>query len=327
MSTQAVPFRGGAVATDDEAERNAERAFASGPVVLMADVSEFQPDINDAAYLRWSKAIGIRAAYGTSHQDRAWYGGARRQALHDGGARFLSIYHYLVAGQDGSVQADVLHSQVGAIQPGEVIVADYEEGQHGMLSAWYARMLGHGYPHAQLWAYTGESFGAANGALPVEWIAAYRASEPTSPHKLWQFTADFQVPGVGTADCSVFHGTIDQLAALAYKGQPPPVAQVGFTAPRNFTVSAGASNIRVARVDAPSRKPAPVDHYMVWVFNGSFPSLSTLMGTYPRYMKAAPASFGALGSVPAGAHMTARVVAYAANGEASAYADTHFRMP
>ena len=40
------------------------------------------------------------------------------------------------------------------------------------------------------------------------------------PHLLWQFTDAYQVPGIGTCDCSVYHGTIDQLAALAYAGQP-----------------------------------------------------------------------------------------------------------
>jgi hypothetical protein len=330
MADQRRAFRAGAVSAGPG--KTAEAATAdvaarfSGPVVLLADISEFQADIDDAKYLKWSKAIVIRAAYGTSHQDRSWFGGQRRQLLHDGGARFLGIYHYLVSGQDGAKQADVLHSQIGAIQPGEVIIADFEEGQKAMLSAWYGRMLAHGYPNAQLWAYTGEFFGEENGVLPVEWIAAYRATEPTSPHKLWQFTPTFMVPGVGLADCSVFRGTMDQLAALAYQGGPPPVAATGFSAPRNLAVRAGDSTVSITGIDPPSRKPGPVDHYRVWAYKGSFPSVSTLMPTYPRFMKAAPATFGALGAVPGGTHMTARVVAYTAAGEASAYADAHFEM-
>jgi len=35
-------------------------------------------------------------------------------------------------------------------------------------------------------------------------------------------TDAFAVPGVGTADCSVFHGSIDDLAALAYQGAKAP---------------------------------------------------------------------------------------------------------
>ena len=99
---------------------------APGPVVLMADCSEFQPDIHDAAYLRWSKAIVIRALYGT-RVDRAWYGGARRDALHAGGARFVGIYAYITS-QDVTAQAKAMISLLGKLRPGEKVIADIEEG-------------------------------------------------------------------------------------------------------------------------------------------------------------------------------------------------------
>lgn len=204
----------------------------TGVYTLLADISEFQPDVDDSAYLQWSKAVVIRAAYGDAHDDQAWYGGQRRTDLHKGGAQFLGIYQYLVAGQDGTGQANALHALAGGLQKGEVFIADYEEGQHSMLSAWYNRMLALGYSDKYLWTYTGLNFGQANGALPVQWIAAYQAGEPSSSHTLWQFTDRYSFPGViGTADCSVFHGDIGQLAALAYGGtvtpapQPPPPAE------------------------------------------------------------------------------------------------------
>jgi len=190
---------------------------ASGPRTYLADISEFQPDIADAAYLAWSKAIVFRAMYGSAHDDAAWYGGSRRAALHAGGARFIGIYMYLAAGQDGAAQARAFHQLVGAIQPGEVFIADFEEGSHGLLTAWYNEMIAlYGQqiaPH--LWTYTGLNFGAAQGVLPVQWLADYTSAEPASPHKLWQFTSAYPVPGVGSCDCSVFHGTIDELAGLA----------------------------------------------------------------------------------------------------------------
>jgi len=185
--------------------------------VLLADCSEWEPNINDAAYLAWSRAVVIRAAYGDAHDDAAWYGGARRAALHKGGAQFLGVYQYLVAGQDGAAQAQAFHHLVGPIQPSEVFIADFEQGSHSMLSSWYNTMLslyGKGIA-PYLWTYTGLSFGEANGALPVQWIADY-STEPSSPHLLWQFTDAYQVPGVGTADCSRFNGSIAQLAAHAY---------------------------------------------------------------------------------------------------------------
>ena len=302
-------------------------ALSGAPAVLLADISEFEPRVDDPAYLDWSQAIVIRAAYGTSHQDKAWYGGARRQLLHDGGARFLGIYQYLAAGQDGAAQADVLHSQVGALQPGEVLIADFEEGQHSMLTAWYNRMLAHGYPQRCLWTYTGLFFGQAHMALPVEWVAAYGQAEPGTAHRLWQFTDAFPVPGVGLADCSVFHGTISQLAALAYQPLPPPAPHPEFSAPRNVRVHAGSSTVSIGRVDPPASVPGPVSYYRVWVYEGSFPHAADLMPTYPRFMRSAPATFGALGNVDPGTHMTARVVAFTAAGQASAYADAHFEMP
>jgi len=197
---------------------------AAAPQVLLADISEFQPNINDPVYLQWSKAIVIRALYGTAHADQSWFGGDRRKQLHDGGAQFLGIYQYLIAGQDGGAQAQAFHDLVGPIQPGEVFIADFEEGAKPMLTAWYNKMLSL-YGNAiqpYLWTYTGLNFGNAAGVLPVQWIAAYQASEPASPHVLWQFTDAYQVPGVGTCDCSVYHGTITQLAALAWQAPAPP---------------------------------------------------------------------------------------------------------
>jgi hypothetical protein len=195
--------------------------------VLLADISEFDPSIADAAYLAWSKAVAIRAAYGDAHDDRAWYGGQRRALLHAGGAKFLGVYQYLVAGQSGAAQARAFHALVGAIEPGEVFIADFEEGNRGVLEAWRAEMLSlYGQAIAPyLWAYTGLYFGEAQGVLPVQWIADYGAPEPSTPHKLWQFSDSYQVPGVGVADCNVFHGTIGELAALAYqpsRPKPPP---------------------------------------------------------------------------------------------------------
>lgn len=193
----------------------------AGPSVLLADISEFQPDIADAAYLAWSKAIVIRAAYGT-RTDAAWYGGARRSQLLAGGAQFLGIYQYLVAGQDAAAQARALVSIIGKLNKGEVVICDLEEGagnQHARLSAW-ATVIGGALGDAP-WCYSGLWFAQSAGIAPVAWVAAYQSAEPAPPHRLWQFTDAYKVPGVGTCDCSVFHGTMAQLAALAHGGSQP----------------------------------------------------------------------------------------------------------
>ena len=76
-------FRAGGQPSADAGK--AAALSGSGARTLLADISEWQPDLNDAAYLKWSRALVIRAAYGDAHDDQAWYGGARRAAFWAGG--------------------------------------------------------------------------------------------------------------------------------------------------------------------------------------------------------------------------------------------------
>jgi hypothetical protein len=225
---QPVPFRAGRTGETPPlaaaAAHLAAPSAASSQVVLMADCSEFQPDIHDATYLRWSKAIVIRALYGT-RVDKAWFGGARRDALHAGGARFIGIYAYITS-QDITAQAKALISLLGHLRPGEKLIADIEEGPGSQQARWvtWAKAVNAGLGDPP-WDYSGLNYAAAHGLQPVTWVAAYQHTEPPVTHKLWQFTDAFTVPGVGTADCSVFHGSIDQLAALAYQGAKAPAKE------------------------------------------------------------------------------------------------------
>jgi hypothetical protein len=304
-----TPFRAGG--TDVAASATAALAVpeAVAPKVLLADVSEWNPQVADAAYLAWSKAIVIRAMYGDAHDDHAWYGGQRRALLHQGGARFVGIYAYLVAGQSGAAQAQAFRRLVGAIEPGEVFVADFEEGAKPVLSAWYGEMLSLYGPgiHPYLWTYSGLDFGQAEGVLPVEWIAAYGQAEPSSPHRLWQFTSAFAVPGVGTCDASVFHGTIDELAALAYQAAP---AEWTYGLPRNLVAAGGHTSVRLTW-QPPLGAPAPPAEYLVFIYRGSVPDRSTLVPTYPRTVTGT--SFEG-GSLERGQAYTAHVVAAGPGG-------------
>lgn len=208
-------------------------AAAVAPVTLCADVSEYQPDIADHIYLKWSQAIIIRCAYGTNHDDRAWYGGDRRAQLHKHGVKFLGIYIYLRASQDPVAQAGTVIRLVGAMQPGEKIICDLEEGTGNQQPRWVAFR---NRIKAELgdtpWLYSGLFFARDHGLTAVDWIAAYQAAEPAVPHKLWQFTSSYTVPGIpGKTDCSRFHGTADQLAALAWQ---PATAAKAFAAPPNL---------------------------------------------------------------------------------------------
>jgi hypothetical protein len=230
-------FRAGTV-PGEAAPELAPAAAVTG--VLCADISEFQPDLHDAAYLAWSRAVVVRAMYGDTHDDGAWYGGARRDALHAGGALFTGIYQYLVAGQDAAAQAHALVNLVGHLRQGEKLICDLEEGPAGEQSArWrqWSAVITAAYGHAaDPWLYSGEYF-AQSAGLDPQWEAAYGATEPGGSHLLWQFTDSYPVPGVGTADCSVYRGSIDQLAAHGWQAAPvkpppkPPVKPVTPPAP------------------------------------------------------------------------------------------------
>jgi hypothetical protein len=283
--TRKAPFRAGGTDLGLLTPAALDLVAATGNTYL-ADVSEFEPDVADAAYLAWSKAIVIRAAYGDAHDDKAWYGGARRAALHAGGAQFLGIYQYLVAGQGGAAQASALHSLVGALQPGEVLIPDFEEGQHAMLTAWYNQMTalyGAGIGK-YLWTYSGLYFGQSQGVLPVQWLADYTSVEPSSPHTLWQFTSSFNVPGVGPADCSLYHGTVAQLAALAYQA---PSSNWTFGPVRDLRLLGGKSTFLVsgqspdAYVGTPPGAPGVVS-YEVTCSAG--PALSGALAGYPVFI-------------------------------------------
>lgn len=189
------------------------------PTTLVPDISEFQPNIHDAVVLKWTRAVIIRAMYGSTHDDKAWYGGARRDQLHSGGALMVGIYQYLVAGQSAVVQARALLDLVGSLRPGEKLICDLEEGSGSQAGRWqaWAKTI-RDATGEQPWLYSGLDFAASAGLAP-DWVAAYQRSEPRTPHPhvLWQFSDRYQVPGVGPCDASLFHGSAEELAALAYQ--------------------------------------------------------------------------------------------------------------
>jgi GH25 family lysozyme M1 (1,4-beta-N-acetylmuramidase) len=137
------------------------------------------------------------------------------------------FYAFLIPDRDATAQARDAAAAIGRLQPGEFIVCDLEQGEGDQSSRAEAfcstvdELCG-----GHSWVYSGESFAAdhlrhVSGRLL--WIAAYRAKEPTGPHALWQHTDHEPHPGVGPVDCSIFHGTIEQLHALVTPDVTPPV--------------------------------------------------------------------------------------------------------
>lgn len=200
----------------------------------LPDVSEFQPSVNWAKVNKWNGGAAIiRAAYGTSHIDKAWFGGQRRADFwsHDGAV--LGIYQYLVADQSPVAQAKALRRIVGTLQPGEFLVCDDEEGggnQSPRFRAWAHELKGLTYDGYQgHWLYSSDYFFKEHLSAVIRqqakraWVAAYGAHEPTDvPHTLWQYTSTGIVPGIPThCDVSQFNGTLSEFATLVHRHAKP----------------------------------------------------------------------------------------------------------
>ena len=119
-----------------------------------------------------------------------------------------------------AAQARALVNLLGPLQPGELPICDLEEGSGWQGGRWndWATVI-HGAYGIAPWLYSGQYFAQTTGLAP-HWVADYGAT-PSIAHLLWQFTDSYNVPGVGTCDCSVFQGSIAQLAQYAYKPPPP----------------------------------------------------------------------------------------------------------
>jgi hypothetical protein len=169
-------------------------------------------------------------------------------ALKSNNFAFKGLYHYLRADQDAHAQAVAFCNWVGplsALAPGSIPMLDLEEGSGNQLSRanTWLNFVDHFYGLDKLtldqrsWLYSGESFAVSSGLTPIfnsarhTWVAAYRASEPTLPHTLWQST-DGQVganitnwSGCGKVDTSITSYSLTELAAMAYQPtvvNPPP---------------------------------------------------------------------------------------------------------
>lgn len=196
----------------------------------LPDVSEFQPNVDWAAVAqRNGGAAVIRALYGSGHVDKAWYGGARRTDAHSKGIKLLGIYQYVTASEDAAAQAHALVNLLGRLEPHEFVVIDLEEGtgnQAGRAQQWLSVADQHlTYPgYRGAWLYSGASFFQEHGLMGIAqstrhtWVAAYQSAPPPVPHTLWQHTDSEPWPGIGSCDCSIYNGTLQQLA-VAIAGQ------------------------------------------------------------------------------------------------------------
>lgn len=182
--------------------------------LLIADVSEFQPDIDWDAYAASNPAAIVRVHNGW-RADNQW----PRNQIGVVRCRWWGAYQYLPASVDPARAALAMLATLGDSRP-SVTILDLEEGggdQQPRQDAWLRVMAG---DPADDWTYSGLYF-ARQHNVHVDWIAAYGQREPTVDHLLWQFSDSTDFPGVGTTDASVFNGSIDDLLALTTHNTTP----------------------------------------------------------------------------------------------------------
>jgi len=211
--------------------------------LLLPDVSEFQSPASGNAP-NWAGiktqnggAAVIRVGYGNGHLDKMLV--SNRAKIKSLKFPFCGLYQYLRANQDAASQARAFIGWIGpTLNPGEIPILDLEEGdgnQSARAAAWFA-VVDTAYHLSSLplnersWLYSGESFAEEHGLADEfagarhTWVAAYRATEPTLGHTLWQSTNGTtgahitSWPGAGRCDTNLYHGTLAQLAALTRRG-------------------------------------------------------------------------------------------------------------
>lgn len=192
----------------------------------LSDISEHQENFDAPAYLGGGYTCLIVRAHNGHRPDHKWP--ARRDYCRSYEFTALGWYQYLVESRDAAQQAREFIDTVGPLRGNEFVVLDHEEGSGNQVSraeAWFSVVDSHyGWPAA---LYAGESFGNDNlggwgrwSGRP-RWVAAYRSSEPTVPHDLWQNTSSASFPGLaGGVDGNIFHGTASEFIHRMRPGQP-----------------------------------------------------------------------------------------------------------
>ena len=195
------------------------------PDIRLADVSEWQPNIDAAAYLAGGYRTLIVRAHSGYRPDKMMP--ARRDYLRGFPFAALGYYQYLAHDRDAAQQARELVSTVGPLRANEFLVLDHEEGAGNQIAradAWFAvvdQAIGF---KATLYAgyfYCRDHLGGwGRWANRPRWLAAYSTVEPGDPHELWQNTDAARFPGLsGTVDGNIFHGDERRFAAVFTAGR------------------------------------------------------------------------------------------------------------
>lgn len=201
--------------------------------IRIADLSDWNEGANFTEYAKERPAVFLKATEGLTF--RADTFAPYRAAAHAAGLVLVGAYHFGHQANDPSAEAQHFLSTIGTLGPGEVAILDAENapsGAAGPDAAWCRRWLGivmEATDRTPLlycsWAYWSDRLDSMTD-VPL-WIAAYHGLGHDDPRdsvpgcRIWQYTDHADVAGVGSADDSVFRGTLDDLAALGGSTPPP----------------------------------------------------------------------------------------------------------
>lgn len=230
--------------------------------LTIADLSEFQPDVDWDAYAAENPAAIVRVHNGR-RADHEW--AKNRQGVTR--CRWWAGYFYLPASIDAAAAARSFLDTLGAARPNATIL-DIEEGAGDQLFRQHDALNVLASDPAADWTYSGYYFARDHNLDPVEWVAAYGQREPTTAHLLWQFTNSRTFAGVGQADGSIFHGSIDELLALTNPTPgatppalpPPPEDDMAHA---YFVQHEGAKSTDPVFLASTTIDPIPVDNFDV----------------------------------------------------------------
>jgi GH25 family lysozyme M1 (1,4-beta-N-acetylmuramidase) len=194
--------------------------------IRMADISEFQSNVDAPAYLKQYKCIICRT-YSGYRPDKMMTG--RRDYLRGQPFTGLGWYAYLAPDRDPAQQAREFINTVGSLKPNEWPILDLEEGSGNQTSraeAWFKVVdPWAGFP-AML--YSGDYFlknqlsGAGHWSGRPLWIAAYQSNEPTAAHILWQFSDAYTFAGIGACDGNLAHMSAQEFISKVRGGKVTP---------------------------------------------------------------------------------------------------------
>lgn len=191
--------------------------------LLVGDVNDFHDVTNWTAYAAFSPVLIAKATQGTSFVATTF--AAQRAGAAKAGLKAFGMYHFWQPGDDPVAQAEHAVATIGKLraEPLEWLVLDVETGDdiaaYDAFCAHCDAALGR-----TTWLYGGGQLTAAVTSRP-RWIARYYDQTPNPAHApgigevLWQFADAYAVPGVGTADCSVYRGDYAGFAAVVTSGR------------------------------------------------------------------------------------------------------------